>query len=212
MFKIIKDEPIFFTDAKKKVKLPLISSAWKEIGNDKKGFKTELREYILLEEQNMICAYCEQEIESDENSSNTDHFKTRNLFPKETLNYENLLVSCKNKSHCEYIKDKFRLNLSNYNKIINPVIEDPNSFFEYGIVGDILVKNGLTNLENVKAKFTIKVFELNNISLLKARRRVVDVLQSYKNQDFEVNEILHFLADYKSFIECIYPKLKKEEK
>ena len=211
MFKITKDEPVFFTNAKKKVKLPLVSSAWREIGNDKKGFKTELREHILLEEQNMVCAYCEQEIESDGNSSNTDHFKTRNLFPKETLNYENLLVSCKNKSHCEYIKDKFGLNISDYTKIINPVLEDPDSFFEYGIAGDILVKNGLTNLENEKAKFTIKVFRLDDISLEKDRRRVVHMLQSYKNQNFEINEIFRFLSDYKSFIECIYPKLKKKE-
>ena len=99
-----------------------------------------------------------------------------------------------------------------YNKIINPIIEDPNDFFEYGISGDILVKNGLTNLENEKAKFTIKVFQLDNISLERDRRRVVNMLQLYKNQDFKVNEIFRFLADYKSFIECIYPKLTKEEK
>lgn len=216
MFKIIKDEPDFFTDAKKKVKLPFISSAWREIGKDKNGFKTKLREHILVEEQNMLCAYCEKEIEADENDSNTDHFKKRNDCPRETLDYSNLVVSCKSKEHCEYIKDKFGLKVkknecTDYKKMINPIIENPNDFFEYGLSGDILVKDKLTLIQNEKAKFTIKVFKLDDISLEKDRRRVVGMLQLYKNQDFELNSIFTFLPDYKSFVECIYPKLKKEE-
>ena len=50
MVQITKNEPTFFTDAKKKVKSShFVSSAWKEIGKDEEGFKTKLREYILLE-------------------------------------------------------------------------------------------------------------------------------------------------------------------
>ena len=209
MLKIVKDEPSFFTDAKKKVKLPLISSAWKEIGKD--NFKTELREHILLEEQNMLCVYCEQEIESDGNHSNTDHFKIRDLFPRDTLAYDNLLVSCKNRSHCENKKDNFGLNCTDYNKIINPVIENPNNFFDYGISGDILVKDGLSNTDKEKAKFTIEVFELNHISLQEARKNIVQILQIYKNQEYKVDEIFRFLTSFQSFIEVIYTKLKKEE-
>ena len=91
MVQITKNEPTFFIDAKKKVKSShFISSAWYELGKDEKGFKTKLREYILLEEQNMLCAYCEQEIEADERSSNTDHFKKRDWCARETLEYNNL--------------------------------------------------------------------------------------------------------------------------
>jgi len=216
MLKITKYEPQFFQEAKKKVKLPFISSAWNEIGVYENGFKTKLREHILLEEQNMLCAYCEKEIEADGNNSNTDHFKKRADCPRETLDYSNLLVSCKSKEHCEYIKDKFGFKVkknecTDYKKIINPAIENPNDFFEYGLSGDILVKDGLTNIQKERAEFTIKVFKLDDTSLIIDRRRVVAVLQLYKNQDFTLNRVFHFLPDYKSFIECIYPKLKKEE-
>lgn len=215
MINITKHEPDFFTNAKKRVKLPFISSAWMKISEGQGDFKTTLREYIL-KEQKMLCAYCEKEIEADGQKSNTDHFKKRADCPKETLNYNNLLVSCKSKNHCEHIKDNFGLKVeknecTDYKKIINPVDDNPNDFFEYGASGDILVKDGLTNIQNEKAKFTIKVFKLDDMSLIMERRNVVYMLQSYKNQDFELNSIFKHLTDYKSFIECIYPKLKKEE-
>lgn len=206
MIKIIKDEPDFFINAKKKVKLVFVSSAWKEIGKKEKDFKKILREYIL-KEQYSLCAYCEKEI----TASSIDHFKTRDACPRETLNYDNLFISCNSKSHCEKTKDKFGLVCNDYQKIVNPIIENPDDFFEYGLAGDILVKDRLTNIQKEKAKFTIKVFNLDDTSLIIDRRRVVDMLQLYKNQDFKLNRVFNFLPDYKSFIECIYPKLKKEE-
>jgi len=209
MIQIIKNEPTFFTDAKKKVKLPFISSAWSEIGKDEKGFKTILREYILLEEQNMLCAYCNQEIEADANKSNTDHFKIRNIFPKDTLNYNNLLISCKNKYHCENIKDNFGLNINDYNKIVNPVIENPDNFFDYSIDGDIFAKNGLNQIDKEKAEFTIKVFALNNSSLKKDRAKIGNSLKFYYN--YEMDYILSEINDYPSFIKNIYKKLKEEK-
>jgi len=206
MIQIIKNEPTFFTEAKKKVKLPFISSAWSEIGKNEKGFKTKLREYILLEEQNMLCAYCNQEIEAEDTYSNTDHLKKRDWCGRETLEYRNLLVSCKNKFHCENIKDNFKFtHCSEFDKIVNPVIENPDNFFDYGIDGDIFAKNGLNQLDKEKAEFTIKVFALNNSSLKKDRAKIGATLSFYS--DSELNDILNDIANYPSFIKNIYKKL-----
>ena len=185
MFQIYKIEPTFFIESKKLVKLPFISSAWNEIGKTKTNFKSELREYILLEEQGLRCAYCEQEIESDGDSSNTDHFKTRSLFPKETLNYNNLLVSCKSKVHCENIKDNFGLISADYKKIINPVIENPDEFFEYGINGTIIIKDKLIQIDKDKAKFTIEVFKLDNKSLEIDRQKIGNSLNYYYELEYD---------------------------
>ena len=95
MFKIDKNEPKYFFEAKSKVKLAKEKSAWED--KNIRYISQKLRADILLEEQSLLCAYCEREIEEDRNSSNIDHFKTRNLFPEETLNYHNLLVSCNSK-------------------------------------------------------------------------------------------------------------------
>jgi len=209
MVQITKNEPTFFIDAKKKVKSShFISSAWYELGKDEKGFKTKLREYILLEEQNMLCAYCEQEIESDETSSNTDHFKKRDCCARETLEYNNLLVSCKNEFHCENIKDKFKFtHCSEFDKIVNPVIENPDNFFDYGIDGDILVKEGLNETDKKRAEFTIIVFALDNSSLKKERAKIGDSLNFYHSYDYGIDDILSEINSHPSFIKNIYRKI-----
>jgi len=210
MKQIIKNEPTFFIDAKKEVKSShFISSAWDELGRkNKKGFKERLRKHILVKEQKRLCAYCNQKIE-DEKKTNTDHFKTRHLFPRETLNYENLLVSCKSKYHCEYIKDNFGLTAIDYKKIIHVVIENPNDFFDYSMDGNILVKEELSQLDREKAEFTIEVFALNNESLIKARARIgIDL--TYYLDDYELDDILQYLSHYPNFIKAIYTKLKQK--
>jgi len=207
MFKIHKNEPKFYSDAKRKVKSPLVSSAWYEIGKNEDTFKAELREHILLKEQNMLCSYCEREIESDINSSNTDHFKTRSLFPRDTLNYNNLLISCKSPYHCEKIKDNFGLISSDYIKIINPVFEDSDNFFDYSMNGDILVKDGLNRIDKEKAEFTIKIFELNNSSLQKDRAKIGESLKNYYDYAYEIEDILDDISSYPSFIKNIYEKI-----
>ena len=212
MIQITKNEPTFFTDAKKKIKSShFVSSAWYKLGKDEENFKTKLREHILLKEQNMLCAYCNQEIEADENNSNTDHFKKRANCPKETLEYKNLLVSCKSEFHCEKIKDNFKFtHCSEFDKIVNPAIENPNDFFDYSIDGDILVKDGLSKQDEEKAKFTIEVFELNNSSLKKDRAKIGDSLSFYHNYNYEIDDILNDIIQYPSFIKSIYKKLEEQ--
>lgn len=206
MLQINKSEPNYFSSVKNKVSNPNISQAWSDTNIEQIRF--QLRSDILTNEQNMLCVYCEKEITSDNKKSNIDHYKTRHLFPNETLNYENLLVSCNSKYSCSRSKDNYLgLQQSNYEKMINPTFENPNDFFEYSVAGDIIIKNNLSPSDFEKAEFTLKVFALNCKSLLEERKAIVNMLITYKEEKYSIDSIFEYFQCYKSFIENIYPKL-----
>lgn len=78
-------------------------------GNDdvKSSIKTS-----LLNEQNNRCCYCEQKLHTESSHhtkrSHIEHIKPQSQFPKESLDYDNLLASCNgnNKSEsCGHKKD-----------------------------------------------------------------------------------------------------------
>ncbi|SFV51078.1 conserved hypothetical protein [hydrothermal vent metagenome] len=154
---------------------------------------------MLLEEQSLLCAYCEKEIDADSKNSNIDHFKTRNLFPELSLEYSNLLVSCNTKERCSNFKDTHIKTRKEYENIVNPTIENPNDFFDYLPTGEIIAKNH-------KGQFTIDIFNLKDKSLNECR---LEVAESLKYIDLSLDEIYDIFPDYHSFIENIYPKLKE---
>lgn len=208
MFKLNKKEiPDFFTSAKKKVKTPLVSSAWND--TNIRNISFELREHILLQEQELLCCYCETEIDSSSENSNIDHFKTRNLFPRLTLEYDNLLISCNTRYQCSSFKDDNIKHKSDYDKIINPATEDPDFYFDYLLTGEIFPKSNLDAKSKEKAIFTIEIFQLNNTRLVNKRKQVARSL-SYLKQQYNQPKLsslyIHF-PDFKSFIKNIYPKI-----
>lgn len=206
MFKITKNEPDFFTKAKSKVKMPKVSSAWKD--KEIETIRPQLREYILLEEQNLLCAYCEKKIDDNPNNSNIDHFKLKagHLFPEQTLDYENLLVSCNTSGRCSSYKDKHIKSKDEYDEIVNPITENPDDFFDYLITGQIIAINN-----NPKAEFTIDIFQLGrnrDEPLSRQRKEIADTLERIKNLSLdEVYDI--FDNEFYSFIKNIYKKLEE---
>lgn len=175
MIQVTKSEPKFFTVKKKKVKNQKQSDAWNEISD----IRTDLREYILQNEQGLMCIYCEKKISSDRLKSNIDHFKMRNTHPELTLEYENLLVSCNNLEHCSNKKDSFGLNKENFENLINPVYDDIENSFSFTAFGELEGNND-------KAKFTIEVFGLNHITLIEERKKILIQLMHYKKMDISL--------------------------
>jgi uncharacterized protein (TIGR02646 family) len=208
MFQITKNEPQYFTNAKSNVKLKNVKDAWDD--KNIKPIREKLRGDILLDEQNLLCAYCEREIYDNSNNSNIDHFKTRHQFPEYTLDYDNLLVSCNSTTSCSHIKDNYGLTRNDYENIINPVVDNPDKFFEYGLAGDILVKDSLNNCDKDKAEFTIKVFNLNSKSLTEDRKKVANALILYKQHNYTLDDIFSDINYYESFIKDIYNKIDVE--
>jgi len=205
MFKIVKNEPDFFTKANRK------ATTWscKSI----EEIRPRLREYILLEEQNLLCAYCERVIDDSPKNSNIDHFKLKagHLFPEKVLDYDNLLVSCNTSGRCSDYKDKHIKSRSDYDNIVNPITQNPDDFFDYLITGKIIAIEN-----NPKAEFTIDIFQLGrhrNEPLSRQRKEIADALEHIKNLSLdEVYDI--FGNEFYSFIKAIYPKINKigEEK
>jgi len=202
MFKIVKNEPKYFSVAKSKVKLPKIKGAWENSIISK--IRSKLRADILLDEQNLLCIYCEKEIDDNPKNSNIDHFKTRNLFPQETLNYQNLLVSCNSNGRCSNYKDTHIKSKSDYDNIINPITENPTDFFDYLITGEIVAID-----RNLKAEFTIDIFQLgrkHDEPLSRQRNELAKTLKYHTNLSLdEIYDI--FGNEFHSFINNIYKKL-----
>jgi len=201
MFKITKTEPSFFTDARARVRTPRTSDAWSS--DEIASIRARLREYILVQEQNLMCAYCEKEIDSEKENSNIDHFKLRagHLYPEKTLEYDNLLVSCSSKGRCSSHKDSHISSKEDYEKIVNPVIEDPDDFFDYMPTGSIVAKD-----DSEKARFTIDIFQLNQAGLIEQR---LYLTRSLKGLNLSLEEILQIFNEFHSFIKIIYPKLQQ---
>ena len=205
MFKITKNEPSFFTKAKLKVKQPKISSAWDS--EEIKDIRHQLRGHILQEEQKLLCAYCEKSIDDNPKNSNIDHFRLKagHLFPEKTLDYDNLLVSCNTEGRCSNYKDKNIKSKDDYDNIINPILEDPDDFFDYLPTGIIVAKD-----KNPRAEFTIDIFQLGrnrDDSLSRQRRQLVYTIKQCSN--LSLNEIYDLLGyEFCSFVKVVYPKLK----
>jgi len=204
VFKITKSNPPdYFERAKQKVERPLQSDAWKD--RHINGIRKALREHILLEEQFILCAYCEKEIDETSEKSNIDHFKTRHLFPKLTLDYNNLLVSCNSVGRCSNYKDQ-NIRLADYNKIINPVLDNPNDFFNYHLTGEIYPKHSLSPSDKERAESTLEFFQLNHRGLTEERKKISKQLEKLRGQ-ITKEEVFKYFSSYKSFIEYLFAML-----
>ena len=139
--------------------------------------KRPLKEYVLQNEQNYLCIYCESKVELD--NSHLEHIKpkARDKFPELTFNYANIVVSCNGNCHtedeeyysCGHIKD----NEYDETKFLNPIeLIDIREYFEYDIdTGDITESSRDIN----KAKYMISTLHLNDGSLPLARKKALKI-------------------------------------
>ena len=197
--------PDFFVRAKNRVACPNVGEAW----NDENivRVKTQLRKHILENEQNCLCAYCEIKVACD-SSSSIDHFrkKASDFFPRKTLDYNNLLVTCKTSGRCEAYKDS-NIQKEDYKKLINPVKEDPEKFFGYLPTGEIFIKEeNLTAADIEKAKFTRDIFKLDDVALQIRRRTVASRIIDYCGQ-ITLEEFQEYFPDFKTFTSAVFEKL-----
>lgn len=190
MLKVNKyKEPDFLLEYKRKYS----PKSWIEYNKD--GIRSEIKKNILFLEQEEYCPYCEKRIYDDE--GHIEHIKPRDLYPKEFQNYNNLIVSCDEKNSC----GKYKRN--NYsNNLINPVIDDPDEYFDYNIAsGEIIPKNNdESSKEYIRAIYTIETLNLNCYELKEARKALIDILNVYRENYDEYNSYLqYFLDDRQNF-------------
>ena len=169
--------------------------SWKDIS----PVRQDLREYILAEQGN-LCAYTEIYLSGGE-KCHIDHYHTRNLFPEETFNFDNMLVSCNSEEYGAKYKDKQIKTKSDYHDLINPLVESPSDYLEFTLTGDIVAVNASEKGEN-----TISFFNLNEKSLVERRRTAAICLVQMKDVFTEEDMVAAF-GEFETMIRQLYRDL-----
>jgi uncharacterized protein (TIGR02646 family) len=135
------------------------------------SIKKELKEYILNNEQNYLCIYCEEKI-NDIDNSHLEHIKPEDKYEKLIFDYNNLVVSCNGDGKCNFNnKGKNSKTTCGHKKDnkelpLNP-LEDENisDYFEFKMIEKKLeIQIIPSKLDENKAKDMIKILNLNSNS------------------------------------------------
>lgn len=172
--------PQFFIDDTKELKeiiktIIIPKEKSKVWDNDYKN-KRFLKKYLLEEEQNYLCGYCEAKVTLD--NSHIEHIKPKYLdYDNLTFDYYNLLVSCngtcfseeKKPITCGHKKGRHFDEI----KFLNPTqVENIRDYFIYTENYYI----GSSSLDETKSKYTMDLLQLNtfNNNLPEARKIALD--------------------------------------
>lgn len=188
---ITKTEPAFYTEFVKKNN-PV---HWDDIA----PIREQLREHMLSNEQNNLCAYTELSLQSNNSSSHVDHFKRQGLFPTERFNYTNLFTADKHPEYGAAHKDKTVVQ-AEYSNLLHPCLDNLEGRFKYQEGSGEIEPQDATD---IKAEFTITAFNLNHKILREKRLSFVELIRMYKNQ-FTVDETIAILGQFDSLVRYIY--------
>ena len=171
-----KSEPEEFTKYKSKNKIINWDSFTVEI-------KQVLKQYLLEEQENSCCPYCETEINLK--NSHIEHIRPKEKFPKLLSDYNNFIACCMESGRCGNSKE------NKWNELfINPVIENPEDYFIYDIKTGKIISIFKDGEKYEKAKYTINLLNLNDNRLCEIREKYIFEFLSYS----EYNK--NSLSDY----------------
>ncbi len=150
------------------------------------GYKHKDVKQALINCSHGKCAYCESK--SPGNYLEVEHFAPKQFYPELTLDWDNLLPSCKKCNLYKHTHDTVN------DPIINPCVEDPEPFFEYTFL-KIYPSKDAPDYE--LAKKTIEVCKLNRSTLIEQRIIVLKALSQWetiteeKLRDLQSKEFLN---------------------
>ena len=164
-----KSEPEEFTKYKSKHKIINWDSFTTEI-------KQVLKQYLLEEQENSCCPYCEIEISLE--NSQIEHIKPKNKFPKLLTEYDNLLACCLESKRCGNSK------ANKWDELfINPITENPEDYFKYDIKTGKIISIFKDGEKYEKVKYTINLLNLNDNRLCNIRRKYILEFLSYSSNN-----------------------------
>lgn len=195
MKKIKKKEPRFFDE--------YIKSEKPETWSDMRNIKYKIRQYMLRQEQNQQCAYTEVRINPENTVSHIDHYLKQEWYKDHIFEYVNLFTSCNSEYFAAKYKDK-NIQITDYQNLINPAIENPADYFEYTMTGYIVPKDP----NCVKAETTIRLFNLNHRTLTERRKEKIRFLQRWINY-YSKEMLMMEIGEFDSMILDLYPQMQK---
>ena len=164
-----KSEPEEFTKYKSKHRIINWDSFTTEI-------KQILKQYLLEEQESSCCPYCEIEINLE--NSQIEHIKPKDKFPKLLADHDNLVACCLESKRCGNSK------ANKWDELfINPVIENPEDYFEYDIKTGKIISIFKDGEKYEKAKYTIDLLNLNDNRLCNIRRKYILEFLSYSSNN-----------------------------
>lgn len=195
-------EPDFFQVDTNDLKIKIKTASKKSEIWDEYKEKRKLKEYILENEQNGLCCYCESKVTLDD--SHLEHLKPKSLdYDNLTFEYSNLAVSCDGKCHtdgytpitCGHKKDNHFDELLFLNPTTISNIREYFIFTENGHIGS-------SSQDELKSKYTLELLQLNTFgnNLPEARLKAlsefrnsvsINVKNTQKNIKEVVTNLLH---------------------
>ena len=153
------------------------------------------------------CAYCES-YTTHVSYGEIEHFKPKSKYPELCFEWKNMNFSCEICNGKAHKGDKFPLENEN-GPIINPVEENPDSFFKF--IFDKNTDQALVIPLNERGRTTLNMFKLNDReTLLSERTKIAKYLIYIKsmadNGDLEAKDILASISQkdaYYAFIKTI---------
>ena len=177
---------------------------WDVFVNDYHDLYRQIRDQLLLEQEGMS-GYTEKPL-SPEGSIHIDHFKEKSMFSGVEFDWFNFVVDEIDKRYGAIYKDN-HVQISDYAKIIHPVIEQPSLYLTYMEDGTMIPRRDLTDQTmRDKAEFTIRIFNLNHSALKKNRFDMICTVRACALGRLEKKEVEDALAccGFKSVIEYVY--------
>lgn len=178
-----QDPPKKFTDFVRTKK----PNNWKFCDSE---VRKEAKEYMLLEEQDLLCGYTE--IYIDNENCHIDHYVKRSLNNSLCYNWNNLIVAVNDEDFGAKHKDNGPNNiksLADYNNILNPVIDDSKDFFKYSLDGEATYLDDLNKSDSLKCNKTIEVFNLNHNSLKNRRSDLAKLIVKMRSGGLDDDNI-----------------------
>ena len=190
---------------------------WKYFGNKHRVCKLRLKNYILLNEQKNLCAYCEAEIRNKKDA-HLEHIQ-----PQSTailrFDYNNIIVSCEGKrcsfnsldesGHENESCGHKKSNKHDSSKFLDPTkIANINDYFEYNNDGKIKS----SGIDDEKSIYTIEILNLDNTRLNGARKNAQLAIYKFLSsfQGSKKDKLINILSTpraYISFLKYYYKNI-----
>ena len=103
-----------------------------------------------------------------------DHYRKKGMnWPHDvSFDWNNLVVESRNQEYGACYKDNLTRDVSDYNKLLNPMVDYPEEMITYLPSGEMVARDGLNETNIDKVIFTIGRFNLNH-QLLKSERETL---------------------------------------
>lgn len=163
--------------------------------------KRAFKKYLLKEEQNYLCGYCEAKVTLD--NSHLEHIKPKHLDDTLIFDYNNLLVSCDGIYFSENSKQvtcghKKGADFDEF-KFINPTtVKNIRDYFIY--TNKYMIES--SHLDEEKAQYTLELLQLNTFNnyLPEARKVALEEFQKsvmgyVKKTKKDTKEAVHILLN-----------------